>query len=87
MSEHVFEHAATRGGRPIGWWGMVMLVASEATLFGCLFGTYFYLRFRTPHWPPDGLPEPKVAVPLILSFTLAATTAPMFLATRAAHAG
>jgi len=66
---------------------MVMLVASEATLFGCLFGTYYYLRFETPHWPPDGLPEPRVVVPLVLSFTLAATAAPLLLATRAARAG
>ena len=87
MGEHVAEHVAARVGRPAAWWGMVMLVASEATLFGCLFGTYYYLRFETPHWPPDGLPEPRVVVPLVLSFTLAATAAPLLLATRAARAG
>jgi heme/copper-type cytochrome/quinol oxidase subunit 3 len=76
-----------RAGRPVAWWGMVMLVASEATLFGCLFGTYYYLRFKTPHWPPVGVPEPRVVVPLILSFTLAATAGPLLLATRAARAG
>jgi heme/copper-type cytochrome/quinol oxidase subunit 3 len=80
-------YAVPRAGRPVAWWGMVMLVASEATLFGCLFGTYYYLRFKTPHWPPAGVPEPRVAVPLILSFTLAAAAGPMLLATRAARAG
>ena len=87
MSEHVVEHVASRGGRPVAWWGMVMLVASEATLFGCLFGTYFYFRFETPQWPPGGVPEPKIVVPLVLAFTLAASAGPMLLATRAARAG
>ena len=46
---------------------MWVLVASEATLFGAFIGTYFYLRFKTSRWPPDGIPEPKVVVPLILA--------------------
>src|SRR5439155_13472650 len=31
-----------RAAQPNGWWGMVLLIATEATLFGCLFGSYFY---------------------------------------------
>jgi len=73
--------------RPASWWGMVMLIASEATLFGSFVGTYFYLRFTTHSWPPDGLPEPELAVPLILVACLTATSVPMQLASRAAHAG
>ncbi len=37
---------------PNGWWGMVVFVATEATLFGTLVGTYVYLRFQNAHWPP-----------------------------------
>jgi cytochrome c oxidase subunit III len=70
-----------------GWWGMVILVASEATLFGAFIGTYFYLRFRTTPWPPDGIPKPALAVPLILLAVLVATTFPMRLASKAALAG
>ena len=66
-----------------GAWGMAMLVASEATLFGTLIGTYYYLRFVDLHWPPPGTPEPRVAVPLVLAAVLAAATVPMWLATRA----
>ena len=70
-----------------GWWGMVAFVATEATLFGVLLGTYFYLRVRAVHWPPPGTPAPKVVLPLVLAGVLAATTIPIFLASRAASAG
>ena len=72
---------------PAGWWGTLLFVATEATLFGTLFATYFYLRFNTPQWPPAGVPEPKVALPLILTGVLVATTIPVFFGTRAALAG
>ena len=38
-----------RLARPNGWWGMAIFVATEATLFGTLIGTYFYLRFNNLH--------------------------------------
>ena len=72
---------------PAGWWGTLLFVATEATLFGTLFATYFYLRFNTSQWPPAGVPEPKVALPLILTGVLVATTIPVFFGTRAALAG
>ena len=78
---------AQRLGRPAAWWGMMIFVAAEATLFGAFVGTYFYLRFKTPTWPPDGIPEPRVVVPLILVACLVATSVPMQLASRAAQAG
>ena len=76
-----------RPSKPTAWWGMMILIASEATLFGAFVGTYFYLRFRAPQWPPDGLPEPKVVVPLIMVAVLVSTSIPMQLASQAARAG
>ena len=77
-----------RRGRPsVAFWGMAMLVASEATLFGTLIGSYYYLRFGTPHWPPFGTPEPRVVVPLILAGVMATTSLPMWLAVRAVRRG
>ena len=72
---------------PTGLWGAALFVATEATLFGTLFGTYYYLRFKTPQWPPAGVPEPKVALPLILTGVLLASTVPVFLGSRAARSG
>ena len=71
---------AQRVARPNGWWGMAVFVATEATLFGTLVGSYFDLRFKAHHWPPSGVPDPKVAVPLILTAVLVATSAPMQVA-------
>ncbi len=81
--------AATAGrvARPNGWWGMLLFVLSEATLFGAIFGTYYYLRFKSVHWPPDGIAPPSVTVPLVLAFVVAATSLPMAAAARAVRAG
>jgi cytochrome c oxidase subunit I+III len=79
--------AARRRGPGVGVWGMAMLVASEATLFGSFIGSYYYLRFTSPHWPPLGTPEPRVVVPLVLAGVLALTSLPIQLAAGSARAG
>ena len=76
-----------RAAKPNGWWGMVVFVASEVTLFGTLIGSYFDLRFRTPEWPPQGVPDPKLALPLILLAALVATSIPVQLGTVFARRG
>jgi cytochrome c oxidase subunit III len=73
--------------RPNGWWGMLLLIATEATLFFVLIATYFYLRFRTVPWPPDGVPDPKVLRPLAYTFVLVLSSAPMLVAPPAARVG
>jgi heme/copper-type cytochrome/quinol oxidase subunit 3 len=89
VTDYVVERRPAAGpiARPAGWWGMVIFVASEATLFGAFVGTYFFLRFHEPAWPPDGIPKPDLVVPLILLACLVATSFPMSLASRAAQAG
>jgi len=72
---------------PNGVWGAILLIATEATLFGTLFATYFYLRFKTPQWPPAGIEPPSVTLPLVLTGILVCTSGPLFLASRAARAG
>jgi heme/copper-type cytochrome/quinol oxidase subunit 3 len=75
---------------PTGWWGMLLLIATEATLFGVLTAVYFYLRFKTPAWPPDGIADPKILRPLLYLLILVLTSVPMqiaFLAVRAGRRG
>jgi cytochrome c oxidase subunit III len=79
--------AGRRRGPSVAFWGMAMLVASEATLFGTFIGSYYYLRFHAAHWPPPGTPEPRVVVPLIMVGILATTSLPMQLAARAVRRG
>ena len=76
-----------RVGVPVAWWGIAMLVASEATIMLTFVGTYYYLRVHTLHWPPPGDPEPRVVVPLLLAGVLATTSLPLQLAALAARAG
>ena len=75
-------HAA--GTRSFGWWGMVWLIATEATLFGILLSSYFYLRFRSGSvWPPSGISDPDLALPLVMSAILWSSSIPVHLAARA----
>jgi heme/copper-type cytochrome/quinol oxidase subunit 3 len=75
--------AAVPAARPNGWWGMVLFVATEATLFGTLIGTWAYLRFENAHWPPRPLAPPPVLTPCLLTAALLATSVVMQLAWRA----
>jgi len=72
--------------QPRAFWGIALLVASEATLLGCALGSYWYLRFKSVEWPPQGIPEPKVLWPVVLTAALVATSVPMQLAFRAGKA-
>jgi heme/copper-type cytochrome/quinol oxidase subunit 3 len=76
-----------RTAKPNGWWGMVVFVATEVTLFATLIGSYYNLRFKTPEWPPAGVPDPKVALPLILMAALVATSLPVQLGSVFARRG
>ena len=69
------------GPRSYGWWGMVWLIATEATLFAMLIASYFYLRFRSgPEWPPSGIEAPELALPLIMSAILLSSSVPVHFA-------
>jgi cytochrome c oxidase subunit III len=78
---------AGRRGPPSALLGMAILIASEATLFVAFIGTYYYLRFETPVWPPRGVPGPEAVVPTILVAVLALTSIPVHLAWRSVRAG
>jgi heme/copper-type cytochrome/quinol oxidase subunit 3 len=47
-----------------GWWGMVLLIVTEAALFVYLLFSYFYLgSMARGAWPPSGPPELRLALP------------------------
>jgi heme/copper-type cytochrome/quinol oxidase subunit 3 len=75
-----------RVAKPNGWWGMVVFIATEATLFGTLIGSYYDLRFNATQWPPPGVPDPKLMLPLILLAVLVATSLPVQLASNLVRA-
>jgi cytochrome c oxidase subunit 3 len=73
--------------RPSGWWGMWLLIATEAALFGVFVASYFYLRFHTTHWPPDGIAKPSPWLPLAVTAVLVLSSVPVQVAARAVRAG
>jgi cytochrome c oxidase subunit III len=75
-------------GRPTGWWGMVMFITTEATLFAALIASYFYLRFQsTPEWPLGGIKAPELKLPLVMSAILLSSSLPMAWADHGIRAG
>jgi heme/copper-type cytochrome/quinol oxidase subunit 3 len=68
-------------GKSTAWWGMVVLIMTEATIFAGLIGSYFFLRATSKQWPPAGIEEPEILVqPLIFSFVLWGSSLPLFWA-------
>jgi heme/copper-type cytochrome/quinol oxidase subunit 3 len=66
------------GGRALGFWGMVMLIFTEATLFGILLYSYFFLRFQMgPEWPPGGIEKPDLFLVSIMTPILLLSSGPM----------
>jgi heme/copper-type cytochrome/quinol oxidase subunit 3 len=75
-------------GRTTGWWGMVMFITTEATLFAALLASYFYLRFQAGgHWPPPGIDKPKLLRPLIMTALLLPSSLPVIWAERGIRKG
>ena len=80
------EHAS--GSRSFAWWGMVLLIATEATLFSLLIASYFYLRFQSsPVWPPDDITAPELGLPLVMTVILLSSSIPVHIAERAIRRG
>jgi cytochrome c oxidase subunit III len=75
------------GPRSFGWWGMIWLIATEATLFALLIASYFYLRFRSPEWPLDHLHPPPLELPLIMSAILWSSSIPVHIAEKGIEKG
>jgi len=85
-AERLPEHSS--GPRSYGWWGMVWLIATEATLFATLIASYFFLRFTSgPVWPPDDILKPTLGLPLVMSAILWSSSIPVHIADRGIRNG
>jgi cytochrome c oxidase subunit 3 len=62
------------------WWGMLCLIATEATLFVILFFSYFYLRWSAPQWPPAGTPLPEFTLIIPATLLLLGSSLPVLWA-------
>src|SRR4051794_36240830 len=74
-------------GRSVGWWGMVLLIATEATIFASLFASYFFIRAAAPEWPPHGIEAPELTRIIFFSFILVGSSVPIVIAESAIRRG
>lgn len=51
--------------------GMVAFMASWVMIFAAFFFSFLLFRLRASEWPPNGLPELPLAIPLFLTAVIA----------------
>lgn len=79
---------AVAEARPLGWYGMVFFIASEAVFFANLIAAYLYLRVRAGAWPPPGVHvELNKVLVGINTVILLSSSFPMHFAGQAARRG
>lgn len=74
-------------GRSFGWWGTVMMIATEAMLFALLLYAYLQLRIEAHRWPLGDIADPELVKSGFRTVVLLASSVPVHLADRAAEAG
>jgi heme/copper-type cytochrome/quinol oxidase subunit 3 len=65
-------------GYSTAWWGMVVLITTEAMVFLALIAAYFFVRAGEPRWPPTGIPLPELHRSVVFSFVLLGSSIPIF---------
>jgi heme/copper-type cytochrome/quinol oxidase subunit 3 len=71
---------ATRRTYSTAWWGMAVLIMTEAMVFLVLLAAYFFLRAASTEWPLAGIEAPKLELALPFSFVLWGSSLPIFWA-------
>ncbi len=72
--------SARRRSYPTGWWGMVVLIMTEAMIFAGLLGSYFFVRATSPEWPLGGIHPPELARISVFTVVLLGSSLPVFWA-------
>jgi heme/copper-type cytochrome/quinol oxidase subunit 3 len=74
-------------GRSVGWWGIVVVIATEGTIFLGLLSSYFFLRASSPRWPPAGIEAPELPLISVFTVVLIGSSVPIFWAEAGIRAG
>lgn len=71
------------GSRSHSWWGMVVLMLVDGTIFACLVFAYFYLWTITPSgWPPAPFDLPSAASSVLAALAWLASSGLIAIAHR-----
>jgi cytochrome c oxidase subunit III len=67
-------------GRPVAWWGVACMIATEATLFAGLLSAYFFLWAGSRQWPQGGIEKPPLERISIFTVVLLGSSIPILIA-------
>ncbi len=81
----VIEPAPRTRGYPTAWWGMVVLIATEAMVFLALLSSYFFVRAGASTWPPPGISPPELHRSVVFTIVLLGSSIPVFWMEHALH--
>ena len=74
-------------GRSIAWWGMAVLIATEAMIFAILLSSYIFVRAASKEWPLDDIEPPELKLIWFFTAVLLGSSGPMFFAEHAIRKG
>ena len=67
-------------GRSIAWWGMAVLIATEAMIFATLLSSYIFVRAASKEWPLGHIEPPELELIWFFTAVLLGSSGPMFFA-------
>jgi heme/copper-type cytochrome/quinol oxidase subunit 3 len=70
----------TARGYDRGFWGVAMLIATEAVIFLALISSYFFVWASSRTWPQGGIEPPELTKIVIFTPVLLASSIPVFWA-------
>jgi cytochrome c oxidase subunit I+III len=73
------------GPRMTLWWGMIVFIAIESTVFAMLIVSYLYLWVLSPGWPPPPTPPPGLLYPTLNTAVLLLSVPIAYYTDRAAQ--
>jgi cytochrome c oxidase subunit III len=66
--------------RSVGWWGVLCMIMTEATLFVGLLASYYFLWASSPEWPQGGIEPPELVRISVFTVILLGSSIPIFAA-------
>lgn len=73
--------------RELGWWAMLVFIATETALFAALLAAYFFVRVGSQSWPQGGISPPSLPRPAVMTGLLLVGSVCAVAAERAARGG
>jgi cytochrome c oxidase subunit 3 len=78
---------ALRRSKPLAWWGMIIIIATESMIFVGLLASYAFLRASAQTWPPPGVPLPEIPKTAVFSALLIGSSLPVWWGERGIKRG